>query len=62
MRQLVDPHSLLLRGNERVGEIIVLLKCRVKTAKRKNINIYTYRQFNDFHDGWAFLGDSAVKK
>jgi len=37
-----------------LAKIIILLQCRVKTKQieRININIYSYRQFHDFHDGW----------
>jgi hypothetical protein len=33
MRQTVDQHSLPLRGNEELANIIVLLKCGAKTRE-----------------------------
>jgi len=45
MRQLVDPHSLLLRGNERVGENYCFVKMQGKnTADRKNKYKYIFLQ------------------
>jgi len=45
MRQLVDPHSLLLRGNERVGEDYYFVKMQGKnTADRKNNYKYIFLQ------------------